>query len=350
MFKTTKQSYLLPKTPVVLALYAVAFALIFSAPPRWELDSGLASLIDKHQRLKSIESSKIVLIGGSNVSTGIDSAAIESVLGREVVNMGLGASLGLRYMLEEVRGDIKAGDLFVILPEYNYFATEDTLLNGSSDLFNLAIVYPEARKWVANVYLGSPLRFMKGLQDLLGFISFKRNFYIDLASNVAQGKKLFSISESLKPTNTIYTHRTNYNKYGDFIGHLDLKAPGFPYVEYLNYSKFCYSKEADDVLAGFAQFAKERGARVVLIPPPFPNSQRYLDRARAISSKWTGIQNLTVLGSTDRYTFAYADFFDTPYHMNASGRQKRTKLILQDLQEFISSSNQKVASSGQVSH
>ena len=47
-----------------------------------------ASLIDKVDRLESVEGAKIVLIGDSNLVYGIDSKLIEEQLGIPVVNMG----------------------------------------------------------------------------------------------------------------------------------------------------------------------------------------------------------------------------------------------------------------------
>ncbi len=48
-----------------------------------------SSLLNKMERLESIEEFKIGLIGNSNLAFGIDSAKIEEEFGMSVVNMGL---------------------------------------------------------------------------------------------------------------------------------------------------------------------------------------------------------------------------------------------------------------------
>ena len=208
--------------PIAIALYLLACTLFLLAPPRAGASSGLATMFDKHRRLHTLPSGKIVLIGGSNVSTGIDSEAIEKALHLNVVNMGLGASLGLRYMMQEVKDDIRPGDLLVILPEYDYFLdisrSSNAHLNGSSDLFQLAQAFPPSIKWIAVDYLGSPTRLCGGLEDLQHFIATKKNFYGIIFKRYKDSHFTAAISDLLQPGSTIYTQRQNYNKYGDFMG------------------------------------------------------------------------------------------------------------------------------------
>ena len=56
-----------------------------------------ASLIDKVERLTSIDEPKIILVGHSNLSFGIKSEMLEEALGMPVVNLGLHGGLGNAY-------------------------------------------------------------------------------------------------------------------------------------------------------------------------------------------------------------------------------------------------------------
>ena len=63
-----------------------------------ENDYARATLL-KHERLSSLPGKKIVLVGGSNLSYGIDSPLIERETGCPAVNMGLNGYFGVRYLM-----------------------------------------------------------------------------------------------------------------------------------------------------------------------------------------------------------------------------------------------------------
>ncbi len=189
---------------------------IFFAPPRWDSESGLAAVIDKHSRLRTCKSPKVVFIGGSNVLVGIDSSSVQEALQRDVVNMGLGISLGLRYQLEEVRDDIGSGDLLVVMPEYCnfYFLPKDVTnahLNGSSDLIHLLQVYPYSWRWIWQVYSSSPEAMISGVDDVRRYLLLKVKFYKKVFVQVIHRPKTIYSKDLFKPTNTLFTHRKNYN-------------------------------------------------------------------------------------------------------------------------------------------
>jgi hypothetical protein len=73
----------------------------------------------KHQRLASAPPPRMILIGGSNLLFGIDSLMIEAQTDYHPVNMGLMRSLRLDYILNEVDGELRAGDLVIISLEYS---------------------------------------------------------------------------------------------------------------------------------------------------------------------------------------------------------------------------------------
>jgi hypothetical protein len=58
-----------------------------------------ASTVIKHKRLAAAPSPRLILVGGSNVLFGIDSAMIERETDFNPVNMGLIGGLRLEYML-----------------------------------------------------------------------------------------------------------------------------------------------------------------------------------------------------------------------------------------------------------
>jgi hypothetical protein len=133
---------------LVLKLAALALAIALSGVAIGqfhqyrESDNYLLSILEKEKLARTTPSPKILLIGGSNLAFGIDSKEIEDSLGLNVVNMGLYAKLGLKYMLAQARPYIKAGDVAVVVPEYDQFYGE--YANGDNTL-NTALLLRSAR-------------------------------------------------------------------------------------------------------------------------------------------------------------------------------------------------------------
>lgn len=73
-----------------------------------------AALIDKVERLKSIEGPKIVLIGNSNLAFGINSELLEQEMGLPVVNMGLQGGLGNLFHDDMMDYNVCEGDIYVV--------------------------------------------------------------------------------------------------------------------------------------------------------------------------------------------------------------------------------------------
>ena len=77
--------------------------------------------LEKYNRLATILSPKLVLVGGSATAFGIDSSRLEKSLGMPVVNMSLHAAVGLKFMLYDVVERIANGDIVIVMPEYEQF-------------------------------------------------------------------------------------------------------------------------------------------------------------------------------------------------------------------------------------
>lgn len=80
----------------------------------------MAATLDKHARLRSAASPRVIFVGGSSVGFGIDSRPFAQ-LELEPVNMGLTVGLGLPFMLGEVASQLRRGDVVIIAPEPQLF-------------------------------------------------------------------------------------------------------------------------------------------------------------------------------------------------------------------------------------
>ena len=104
----------------------------------------LGELSEKVDRLYSTQGEKIVVIGGSSVPFGVNSALMEEALGRPVINFGLYATLGTKLMLDLSLGALGKGDVVVIAPEtdaqtYSLFFDPEAAWQAADSDFSLLL-------------------------------------------------------------------------------------------------------------------------------------------------------------------------------------------------------------------
>jgi len=275
-------------------------------------NSYIASIIDKQKLLETTRSPKIVFIGGSNLVMGLDSPRVQQALGMPVVNMGVNAGFGLRFMLNQVKPSIRQGDLIVIVPEYEQFYQH---LNGSTTLIEALTIFPQGF-----LFLDSAEQYAMIAGEFPVF---------------AQGM-LTNWLGQLRPREGFYATRQSFNQFGDIVAHLDVPAPtDVSEHTLLTAEERTINEETIRVLNRFDAVAKRAGARVVLIFPPVPSKQYGENRAQiqAIAERLRTQATLTVLGTPTDQVYPVDYFFDTVYHLNRQGRDTRTQRVIDALKQ-----------------
>ncbi|HUQ18329.1 MAG TPA: hypothetical protein VM099_01845 [Gemmatimonadaceae bacterium] len=279
----------------------------------------LAAVLEKDRLIRNTPSPKIILVGGSNLAFGVDSKLLQDSLGLPVVNMGLYAKLGLRYMLAQVKPYVHAGDVVVVVPEYDQFYGQ---FSEGDNTLNTALLYaprdriPDfVRSYsVVDVVLRPRVEnarrsFLTGVADLFGV----KNKYFP------------------PDTNPVY-NRHSFNAYGDAVSHLG-KTPENPDSIFVkpHPPPSDFSRKALSELNDIGDIARERTAHPYFM---FPS---YLDRAYAINvesiaglrTKLEREMRLPILGSAQEFIYPGKWFFDTRYHLNEIGRDVRTMQMVQ---------------------
>lgn len=172
----------------------------------------LDSIIGKHTLLKDVKSPKIIFIGGSNLAFGLDSERVQYKLDIPVINMGLHAGLGLRFMLSDLESYICKGDIIVLIPEYDHFY--DRTLEGDGGVqWSVISDVPEDIRYLNKNQFDSVINAI--ISSLLP------NFITEIHGNIRNFKKNTQTKE-LKRTE-VYS-RYAFNKKGDVINHIGLKS------------------------------------------------------------------------------------------------------------------------------
>lgn len=284
-------------------------------------DNYLAAVLEKDRLIRTTPSPKIILVGGSNLAFGIDSRMMQDSLGLRVVNMGLYAKLGLRYMLAQVKPYIKRGDIVLIVPEYDQFYGN---YSEGDQTLNTALLYapPDRIRDFVKSYSVIDVVLRPRMENV------RRSFFQAAASAFGVKNKYFP-----PDTNPVY-NRHSFNQYGDVVSHLGKKSmnPDSIYVRELPPPKD-FNKRTLDELNEIGDAARERGAHAYFL---FPS---YIDRSYRINTGAIGWletrlskgMNVPILGSPSDFVYPSNWFFDTRFHLNDLGRGPRTVKMIEIL-------------------
>lgn len=307
----------------VLLIATTCTALIFLLPGNQ--NSYFSALIDKHAILESTASPRVIVIGGSNIAFGLDSVLLTKRINKPVINLGLHAGLGLRFILNDLIPFVRAGDIVVISSEYENFYN-NYLEGDNHTIASLLEVYPQAsRSFEVPQYLRLTEIFTNNLR-----IKFLR-FATSQINQSARGES--------EPEKFQYS-RDGFNQHGDVVSHL--KMPPLPNINsnpYINEND-TFNPTSITVINRFTKQAREKGAIVYFIFPatrhsnciaslPYFNDLDMLLREKI---------DVPILSHPNESCFADELFFNTKYHLNAEGRQLFTlfwasKLINQGIRD-----------------
>lgn len=279
--------------------------------------------LDKHARLQAQDGPKVVFVGGSNLAFGLDSAAVEQALGVPVVNMGMNAWLGLRFMLNEVRGALRPGDTVVVALEYEAWflpGAFDGVEGAGPDQLMLLKVRP-----ASSAYLGSTTQVL-GVARAIPYAAQQKTLrLLEAGLDRLQGQSpVLSLIERVET-------RGGFNRHGDLVSHLGVAWP-HPLEPGIDLSRKQPDPRVLDLLREFHREMAAQGVTVLVVPPPAPESYYQQHRA-AIDALFAHLRQGGPAGVPDagRYAFPIARFFDNFNHLDAEGRALRTRQVIRDI-------------------
>lgn len=277
----------------------------------------LASLIDKHRRLDSLSSPRLLLQGGSSMAYGTDSRLLEDTLRLPVQNMATQIVLGTRFMLNELRPSLRRGDVLLLGFEYHITSYGDT-----EQQLMAAEYYPSAKQFIdyqdIKQSLTAPVlyRFMR-LRYLAGaLMSGTTN-----RPNVADTVSVF--------------FRRGFSAEGDLLSHLN-NSPIRPLQHNVLPSDTDWSGIVED-LRVFCAEAQQRGVRVLYAHPPYARSAYTQNQATIsrLAKSVEAVPHLVVLGRPQDFVYDDSLFFDSVYHLNAQGRHRRSVHLADLLKPYV---------------
>lgn len=300
----------LPFLCIPVFLLACAFLL----PPQYG-ETFLGELKEKCALLEETAGKRIVLIGGSGVAFGYDSALLHEAFPEYgVVNFGMYGGLGTKVMLDISEDSIREGDIVILSPEQE----AQTL----SEYFNARYL------WQAADGDFSLLRRIKreNAGQMAGHFP---GFALDKL-------RLFQSGET-PGTEGIY-RRSSFNEYGDIRSELCLRnvMPGGMDSNTLVYYRAELLEEAFvQDMNEYAGKLQEKGAVVWYRFCPV-NALAVADGADGgkIAQYFEILQeklDFPIIGNPYDSILEAGWFYDTNFHLNAAGKTVNTVQLIRDI-------------------
>ena len=295
----------------ILLPLALPISVTLGMPSVYE-SSFIGVLDDKVERLDSIEGEKIVVIGGSSVAFGLDSALMEKELGRPVVNFGLYAAIGNVAMMELSMDAIGEGDIVILAPEMDpqslstFFGTE-MILKAIDEEPSLIFRFSEESR--SKLLGGLWAHASEKIEDSAKADSEPKGIYA-----ASSFDDYFDIKPGLRDENVMplyYDPNTEIRLSSDIVESA--------YIDFVNeYVAFCRSKGAE-VYFSYSPMLED--AIVDTDDDDIWEFERFL--ADSLDCE--------IISMASTYIMKAGYFYDTNYHLNDTGVAYRTLSLIEDI-------------------
>lgn len=280
-----------------------------------------ASILDKVARLESIDEPKIILVGNSNLSFGIDSEMIQEKTHMPVVNMGLHGALGNEFHERMGMLDIDEGDIVVVC--HTSYGDDDTIGDAT-----LAWITFDCHSELLSLF-----RFKDIIELAKAYPSFFRKAFFFWISGRGN-----------KDTFDIYS-RDAFNEYGDVVykpdyGNLDgnsLFEKSYSANRVARLNDTCINR-----LNKMNEYVNSKGASMVIASYPIGYGQYSLFTEKdfqIFQEELKAKLECDVISDFTDYFFPYDYFYNTDFHLDEYGTKVRSAQLADDICDWIERNN-----------
>jgi hypothetical protein len=292
---------------LIIFIGFMVIGVLMPATPRAS-KSLLFAINKKDSLLKNIRNPRIIFVGGSNLSFGLNSQIIKDSLLINPVNTAVHASLGLKFMLENTVQYIQPGDIVVLAPEYEHYYRRYEYVSEELLRSVLDVDHSKSRIIGYRQFLN-----MMPLIPRYAFSKFRPREYLDLNES-----EFYSVN--------------SFNHFGDTYTHWGYEKIDFQPLSIAG----GVNKRVFKEIRKFEKEVIRRGGKMYITFPAFQESSlmNSMDQIQRVQEELNRYK-FVVLGNPQRYMFHDSLMFNTPYHLNKTGLDQRTLLFIEDLQEQI---------------
>jgi len=294
-------------------LLLVVFGIGLVIPDKSTIQNLHYSIIDKQRLLQEVSAPRLILVGGSNLSFGINSKRMQDSLNINVINAGIRAQFGLKFIFDYIGSYIKDGDTVIVIPEYELFFKKDGVLGDAFAL--LEVIDVDRSKF--------------------SLLSFRQILILPKAIPKFSIWKIKTCLQSFLKTkantrgNGLYD-RKSFNRFGDvdvYRDHASIKIDSTALEGDFNPAALKLLKE-------FRKIVEMKNGCLYMSYPSFNYSSYKLSETKIRIFEQKLIENnFVILGNPERYSFPDSLYFDTKYHLITKGADIRTELLIKDLKK-----------------
>jgi len=269
------------------------------------------SIIDKHQMLKKdSDRPRLILLGGSNLSFGIYSPIIQEKFQIDVINLGIHAGYGLKYMVDDYKKYAKENDIVLLIPEYSLYLENG--LYGELPLIQGINVIP------SNVKLLNFEQLLVILRNLPKLCIKKIGAFVLSKLRTSKGPFVYN--------------RNSFNSCGDAVAHWGMPKSNIGTID-MKKGKMVPSKSIK-FIHSFSKFVRDKKG-LLLISYPCLNRTSFNSNTSIINQITAELENLNfeLIGTPSKYSLPDSLYFDTHYHLSKKGQIQRTGILVNDLEK-----------------
>lgn len=257
---------------------------------------------------------RLFFIGGSNVLFGIDAGEVSKAVGVETINYGLSAVMTSKKIFSEAKKSLKQGDTAVLAMEYSYYREPKRLGEVELDYMMAHDVegfqaMPLADRLEAMLSVNL-VRLLNGLWSSVWHSNGKQGGLYQASSIDGYGDETSNDIARMPEAFKV------------LISHI---AP----QHYTTQSSEEYWRQCED----FMVWCKSHNVHLFASFPSFlyfdeytsPQGRRFFEQSLGLYQS-LGMQ---VLGNPFMFMYPQRDMYDTRYHLNSAGREKRTKMMIE---------------------
>lgn len=303
---------------LLLVILSPAMVLISGAAlPDFYQDSYYAVLPEMYRRLESVEGPKIVVVGGSNVAFGLDSALLEELLAEKgfdytVCPFGLYAAVGSSAMLDLSLGTLNEGDIVILAFE----PTSETLSTyfGATAFWKCAENAPELLMKVSDskrsALFGNYVPYLQERQQI-----FTSGVY-------PQAEGVYAKASFNERCDLVYDRAGNIMTLG-----FDTAAP-------VDLASVTIEEKFAQQVNDYCRAAEAAGARVYLSFSPVNRSALTGDAEASVLSYFQLCNtafHCQIISNPNAYIMESYWFYDSNFHLNSPGAVVRTCTLAEDI-------------------
>lgn len=248
----------------------------------------------KDSLMDNTPSPRLVVLGGSSVAYGICSPMLRDSLNMNVINAGLTAGLGLKYILEEATPHLRQGDVVLICLEYSHLYS---VMYGNS------------------IGLG-PAMYWTGFRDFNTLNWTQREYAL-------QGL-ITAVRMNLSTKSQTYATDV-FNEYGDVV-----KRPNASPFRRNEQFDLPLNHEYAECFISCIEAMEKKGCRVLITPQVICRQSFSKDTGEDVA-QWLAQNGYPFIASPEEHCMPDSLGLDTDNHMTEEGSYIFTRKVIREL-------------------